>query len=386
MGNNFFPDQLLSTVVGNTQFALNLYQQLRSNPGNFFFSPYSISTALAMTYAGARGETEAQMAQALSFPEQAQAHGAFSHLRARMDEIDQAGAVVLRIANRLWPDRSYPFLQPFLDICREHYAAALAPVDYSEPETARQSINDWVAQETEEKIQELIPADLLDRLTRLVLTNAVYFKGNWASQFDKAKTETAPFWIGPEESIDVPLMHQQATFPYGETANLQIVELPFVGDDLALVVLLPKAQDGLPALEESLSAVGLHELLRRLHPHEVDLSLPRFRVSSNFRLDAALRSLGMVNAFDDAKADFSGMDGHSQWLYIAAVLHQAYMEANEEGAEAAAATAVVMKTRGLPPPPPIVRADHPFLFLIRERQTGSLLFMGRVLNPVAKSD
>lgn len=376
-------DQLRATVAGNTQFALNLYQQLRGKPGNLFFSPYSISTALAMTYAGARGETEAQMAQVLSFPEQAKTHPAFAHLREGMDKIDDSGAVTLRIANRLWPQQSYPFLQPFLDICQTAYAAPLLPLDYSEPEAARQTINRWVADKTEEKILELIPPGILNPLTALVLTNAVYFKGNWASQFDKAKTETAPFWIGPDESVDAWLMYQKTELLYGETGAMQIVQLPFVGDDLALVVLLPKARDGLPKIEESLSATGLDELLRRLRPREIDLFLPRFRVSSNFRLDAALVALGMLDAFVDAKADFSGMDGYSQRLYIAAVLHQAYMEANEEGAEAAAATAVVMKLRS---PTPVILADHPFLFLLREKQTGSLLFLGRVVNPVAQSD
>ena len=385
MDNTSLSDQLLSTVAGNTQFALNLYAQLRVNPGNLFFSPYSISTALAMTYAGVREETEAQMAQVLHFTEQAKTHRVFAQLRARMEEIDRADVNNLRIANRLWPHQRYPFLQPFLDICREEYAAPPVPVDYNEPDAARQIINDWVAQETEDKIRELITPGILNALTRLVLVNAIYFKGNWASQFDKAKTETAPFWIGPSESIDAPLMQQQATFPYGETANVQIVELPFVGDDLALVVLLPRERDGLRKIEESLSAPDLHSWLRRLRPREVDLCLPRFRVNSSFRLDSTLRALGMADAFDDAKADFSGMDGE-KWLYIAAVLHQAYMEANEEGAEAAAATAVVMKLRSLPPPPAIVRADHPFLFLLREKQTGSLLFMGRVVNPVAQSD
>jgi len=375
------------TVEGNTQFALALYEKLRTEDGNLCFSPYSISSALGMTYAGARGGTEAQMAQALHFTEQTETHRAFAQLRARMEEIDRADVNNLRIANRLWPHQRYPFLQSFLDICQEHYAATLVPMDYNEPETARQIINDWVAQETNEKIQDLLPSGLLDELTRLVLTNAVYFKGNWDSQFDKAKTETAPFWIGPSESVDAPLMQQQqTTFPYAETASLQIVELPFAGDDLALVILLPKERDRLQEVEESLSASDLDRWLGQLRPREVDLCLPRFRVNSSFRLDSALRTLGMVDAFDDAKADFSGMDGRSQWLYIAAVLHQAYLEANEEGAEAAAATAVVMKFRSMPPPPLVVRADHPFLFLLREKQTGSLLFMGRVINPVAQSD
>lgn len=386
MDSTSFSGHLLSTVAGNTQFALSLYAQLRVNPGNLFFSPYSISTALAMTYAGAREETKAQMSQVLHFTEQAGIHRAFAQLQARMEEIDQSSAVTLRIANRLWPHQSYPFLQPFLDICRTQYGAAFVPVDYNEPETARQTINNWVAQETNDKIRELLPPGLLDELTRLVLTNAVYFKGNWASQFDKGQTVAAPFWIGPEESVDVPLMQQQTTVPYSETAALQIVELPFAGDDLALILLLPKARDGLRRIEESLSAADLDRWLGQLRPREVDLCLPRFRVNSSFRLDSALRTLGMAAAFDDAKADFSGMDGRSQWLYIGAVLHQAFMEANEEGAEAAAATAVVMKTRSMPQPPLVVRADHPFLFLLREKQTGSLLFMGRVVNPVAQSD
>lgn len=363
-------------------FAVDLYRQLAATPGNLLFSPYSIASALAMTYAGARGKTEAQMGRALHLPEQNETHRLFAALGARMQEIGQGGAVNLRIANRLWPHPDYPFLTAFLETCREAYGAAATPVDYREPEAARRIINGWVAEKTDEKIQDLIPKGVLDALTRLVLTNAVFFKGNWAQQFDSARTESAPFRVGPGESVGVAMMHQTATFPYNETHSLQILALPFVGDDLALTVVLPREPELLPELEQALSPALLASWREHLYPREIDLYLPRFRASSNFRLDAALKALGMTDLFDDRRVDLSGMDGIPRWLYVAAVFHQAWMEANEEGAEAAAATAVVVKMRSIPPPPVLFRADHPFLILLQEKQSGSLLFLGRVTNPL----
>lgn len=363
-------------------FAVDLYRQLAATPGNLLFSPFSIAAALAMTYAGARGETAAQMAHALHLPEQNETHQLFAGLRARMEEIGQGGAVNLRMANRLWPQAGYPFLPAFLDICREAYGAAITPVDYREPEAARQMINGWAAEATEEKIQNLIPEGGVDALTRLVLANAVFFKGNWAQQFDSARTESAPFRVGPGESVDVAMMHQTARFPYNETDSVQILALPFVGDDLALTVVLPKEPELLSELEQALSPALLASWRQHLYPREIDLYLPRFRASSNFRLDAALQALGMTDLFDDGRVDLSGMDGIPRRLYVAAVFHQAWMEANEEGAEAAAATAVVVGLRSAPQPPALFRADHPFLILLQEKQSGSLLFLGRVMNPL----
>lgn len=372
-----------AVVQGNTEFALDLYQQLQAEKGNLLFSPYSISIALAMTYAGARGETELQMAQALHFPPaQEELHPAIALLEAKLGEIGAKGSIEIRTANALWPHVRYQFLDEFLKLTREYYGVATTPVDYGEPEAARQTINGWVEGKTEAKIKELIPPGILDPLTRLVLTNAIYFKGNWAHQFAKEMTEDAPFLVTPSETVRVPLMAQKHAFGYGETDDLQTVELPYTGNDLAMVVLLPKKADGLAELEAALTAENLGKWTDNLREREVRVLMPRFKVSQGIELKGILTSMGMADAFDANKANFSGMDGCEGSLYIAAALHKAFVEVNEEGTEAAAATAVVMGLRFAPPPPPTFRADHPFVFMIREKSTGSILFLGRVVNPI----
>jgi serpin B len=251
-------------------------------------------------------------------------------------------------------------------------------VDYGDAETARGTINAWIEEKTENRIQEMIPRGLLDATVCLILVNAIYFKGNWASQFDQGLTSDAPFWVTPAEQVQVPMMSQTIEFRYREGDGLQVLELPYAGDDLSMVVLLPKEIDGLAELEGRLTVENLGAWTTGLWQTEVQVFLPRFELSFPFRLDDALISMGMADAFADA--DFSGMDG-TQSLYIGAVLHKAFVAVNEEGTEAAAATAVFMKAKALPLPPPTFRADHPFVFLIRENSTGSILFLGRVVNP-----
>lgn len=371
-----------TAVQGNTEFALELYQQLRAEKGNLFFSPYSISAALAMTYAGARGDTELQMAQTLHFLlSQKELHPALALLEAKLGDIGRTGDLQIRTANALWPHVSYEFLEEFLALTKEYYGVTITPVDYRDPETARQTINSWAKDKTEEKIKELIPRGILDCMTRLVLTNAIYFKGNWASQFEKELTKDAPFLVTPSETVQVPLMAQEHAFGYGETNHLQVLELPYVGGDLAMIVLLPKKVDGLAELEAALTVENLEQWIDTLWEREVRVLLPRFQASQGFKLNDVLISMGMVDPFDAYKANFSGMTGDEIGLYIAAVLHKAFVEVNEQGTEAAAATAVVMDLRCAPPPPATFRADHPFVFLIRAKGTGSILFLGRVANP-----
>ncbi len=376
----------VETVVrGNTAFALDLYQQLRSTEGNLFFSPYSISTALAMTYAGARGNTETQMAQTLHFTlDQSALHPALAALEARLRKVQEKGDILLSVANALWPHVDYPFLEAFLTLTKEFYGVSITPVDYKDTEAARQQINTWVEEKTQDKIKDLIPPGVLDDLTRLVLVNAIYFKGNWASQFAKDRTQTAPFSVTPSKKVEAPLMTQQHPFKYGETDRLQILELPYVGNDLAMILLLPKEVDGLAELEMTLTAPNLEQWTSRLEETKVCVFLPRFKISQGFSLGDALAAMGMVDAFG-GEANFSGMDGNEKGLYIGAVLHKAFVEVNEEGTEAAAATAVIV-SRALPLPPPTFRADHPFIFLIRENSTGSILFLGRVMDPTLKAD
>lgn len=380
--------QALSMVVaGNTAFALNLYRELQQEHGNLFFSPHSISTALAMTYAGAHGDTLRQMAEALQFTlGEEQLHPSFAALQGRLQAVHTRGDLRLSVANALWPQQRYPFLEEYLALVEEYYGVGIWAVDYvRDAEGARARINAWVEEKTEGKISGLIPYGVLDALTRLVLVNAVYFKGNWASQFDPGLTDEAPFRVTPDQQVLVPMMARQGEFGYAEWDDLQALEMPYVGDDLSMLVLLPREGGDLAGLEDALSPENLERWTKNLRRREVQVFFPRFKLSARFRLDRALTNLGMIDAFDMDKADFSGMDGLKHWLYIAAVLHKAFIEVTEEGTEAAAATAVVVAARSIPLPPPTFRADRPFLFLIREDSTGSVLFLGRMMDPSAAS-
>lgn len=370
-------------VKGNSDFAFDLYKQLRHAEGNLFFSPLSISTALAMTYAGARGNTEIQMAATLRFAlEQEALHPAFASLENRLRAVQELGNIQLAVANSLWPQIGYTFLKEFILLTEKYYGAVINPVEYGDPEGARKKINRWVELKTEDKIKDLIPPRLIDELTTLVLVNAIYFKGNWANQFDPGLTKEATFWVTKDEESEVPTMNQQKEFGYAESENLQVLELPYVGSDLSMVVLLPKMIDGLAELEDTLTKESLEKWTSNLWETEVRVSLPVFKMSGMFMLGGTLASMGMTDAFGSS-ADFSGMDG-SKSLAISEVVHKAFIEVNEEGTEAAAATAVVM-ARSIPPPQPTFRANHPFVFLIRESNTGSILFLGRVANPMAEA-
>jgi len=373
----------INTVVkGNNAFALDIYNKLKHTEGNLFFSPYSISTALAMTYAGARNNTAEQMAQTLNFtlaPDRL--HPAFASIQKQLNAVKKKGNIQLSIANTLWPQKGYPFLQDYLALTEKYYGVSITPLDYKNaPEASRKEINAWVEKKTENKITELIQKGILDELTRLVLVNAIYFKGNWMQQFRKSRTADAPFWLSPGKSVQVPMMRQNKKFRYKETDNLQILELPYIGNDLSMTVLLPKKINGLPELENNLTAENVNKWTNGLINMGLRIFLPKFKMTSQFKLKDTLKSMGMVDAFNDTKADFSGMDGKKQWLYIGAVIHKAFIDVNEEGSEAAAATAVVMKTRSaVRSEPPVFRADHPFVFLIRDNVSGSILFLGRVI-------
>jgi serpin B len=375
-----------SAVRDNAAFALDLFHQLKVNEGNLFFSPYSISVALAMTYAGARGNTAAQMAQTLHFTlEQARLHQAFATLEARLRSMQAKGHVKLGVANSLWPQKKYDFLPEFLALTREYYGVEITPLDYAHAtEAARLIINEWVEAKTERKITNLIPPRILTDLTRLVLVNAIYFKGDWASQFDRQNTSDATFWVTSSESVTVPLMNQTREMRYAKRDGLQVLELPYAGDDLSMVVLLPDKVDRLDELQATLTAERLEMWTSKLRETEVTVLLPKFKMTGELRLDVALQEMGMADAFDTLKANFAGMDARPDWLYIAAVLHKAFVDLNEKGTEAAAATAVVMYGRAASIPPVNFRADHPFIFLIRDNTTRSILFLGRVVNPVSE--
>jgi len=373
-----------AVVEGNTAFAFDLYGRLRAGGGNLFLSPFSISTALAMAYAGARGETGRQMAAVLHFPPgQRATHQGFKALQSVLDQSQSAGAT-LSVANSLWPQQGEPLLAPFVEAVRDHYGVSVTPLDYKNAAgAARDTINGWVEKETHEKIRDIVAPGVLNALTRLVLVNAIYFKGNWLFPFNTLASYDAPFHLAPGRDATVRMMSQKHEFPYADLGDAQLVEMPYDGDRLAMLLIVPNALDGLPSLEEGLSADRLHAWRARLASREIVVQLPRFTMTTEFRLDQPLAALGMTDAFSESEADFSGMDGRRHWLYIGAVLHKAFVEVNEKGTEAAAATAVIMQARAMPRPLPVVRADHPFLFLIVDRTTGAVLFIGRVADPTA---
>lgn len=368
---------------GNTSFALDLYTRLKTADGNLFFSPYSISTCLAMTYAGARGDTAAQMAQTLHFDtDQIQLAASFGELQKQLNSEQEKKRVELNIANGLWGQKDHLFLPAFLDIAKQSYGANSKQVDFrTHADTARTEINDWVDHKTKGKITDLIQPGVLGPATRLVLVNAIYFKGSWTGEFDKHSTIKAPFTVTPNRKPEVPLMNLTADFKYTEVDGLQLLELPYAGDDLSLIVLLPRELDGLKGMEDLFNTQTLDRWLAQAREQKVEVFLPKFKLSAQFSLAKPLAEMGMTDAFSP-NANFFGMDGERD-LFISAVVHKAFVDVNEEGTEATAATGVVMRSMAvmMPRPTPIFRADHPFIFLIRDNHSGSIIFLGRLVEP-----
>ncbi len=371
----------------NNGFAIGLYGKLADGDRkNLFFSPNSIETALTMTYAGARGQTAAQMAAVLCLPANSDTiHKDFGDF---LDQLNGTGGnkgkargYDLWAANALWGQTGYDFIPDFVSLLKTNYGAGIEEVNFKyDAEGARKTINAWVGKETREKITELISQGMLTPLTRLVLTNAIYFKGAWAAPFDKSATRDEPFHLSAGREKKTPLMHRTGSYGYMEGGDFQGLRLGYAGGDLSMIVMLPRQADGLPRLETELARGNLSDSFRNFRDQEVVVSLPRFRMTRGFDLAPVLQSMGMKDAFDGA-ADFSGMNGKKN-IYISHVIHKAFIEVNEEGTEAAAATAVVIRETAVrPQPSPEFRADHPFLFLIREERSGAILFMGRLMEP-----
>jgi serpin B len=376
-----------AVVEGNNAFTVALYGQLRNQDGNLFFSPESISTALAMTYAGARGDTASEMAKTLHFtlpPERL--HPAMGALLSDLNAPHKG--YQLRAADALWAQQDYVFLDDFLKLNKRDYGAGFNQVDFKgSTEAARLTINQWIEQKTNDKIKDLLQPGVLDSLTKMVLTNAIYFKGDWLTPFPKDWTEDDDFHLSPARNVKAPLMHLNEGFDYFDGGTFQALAIPYESGDLSMVVFLPKDVGGLPAFENSLTASNMKQWLDQLHwVPIVILTLPKFKMTRQFGLAGTLSAMGMPRAFDANAADFSGMSGNRE-LYISAVIHKAYIDVDEKGTEAAAATAVIMRgptampPRFQPPPPPVFRADHPFIFLIRDNRSGGILFMGRVTDP-----
>ena len=378
-------------AAGNTEFALDLYQQLRTEDDNLFFSPYSISVALAMTYAGARGQTERQMANALGFylpPEEL--HPAFNALSLELARRGSEGRggpgrrFELHVANALWGQTGHSFLPDFLDVLARNYGAGVRLVDFvKEGDSARATINQWVSDETKGKIVDLVPASAIDHTVRFVLTNAVYFDAAWQHKFRKEATSPGGFHLLDGRQVSAEMMRQTEVFGYAERDGCQALEMPYAGGELALVILLP-ALGQFRAFDASCDADRVGPIIGALSQRRVAVTVPRFKFESAFRLDRPLAAMGMRDAFVFPLADFSGMDG-TRLLYLGAVLHKAYVAVDEEGTEAAAATAVVGRAGGAAGPRRLIEftVDRPFLFLIRDVKTDTILFLGRVLDPTA---
>jgi serpin B len=377
--------QTAVVVQGSNQFAFDLYARLRADNGNLFYSPTSISTALAMALSGASGETAAQMAKTLhlEMPKD-QLDAGMRDLLASWKASDKKQGFQLNVANRLWAQTGQDFLPAYLTVTRTDYGAELARLDFAHhAEDSRQTINQWVEDQTAGKIKDLILSAAQLSGARLVLTNAVYFKGDWTDPFNKKLTSDEKFYLSPQQTIKAPLMHTKRHFGYASVDGLQVLELPYRDHTLSMIVLLPAKKDGLADVERRLTFANWQLWTNSLTSHEVIVFLPRFKTTAQFELNPMLQSLGMTDAFSIQQADFSGMTGGRDF-YISAVLHKAYVDVNEEGTEAAAATGVIMRAmamRRAPDPPPIFRADHPFVFAIRDNRNGAVLFIGRLADP-----
>ncbi len=380
------PDEKPATaklVAGNTSFGCALYGELKTETGNLFLSPFSISTALGMAAAGARGKTREEMDKVLRLPEGAPAaFGAI--LKSLNDEPDaRKRGFTLTTANALWAQNGYPWKPEYKKLVATDYGAGLFDVDFqSKPDAARGTINAWVEKETHEKIKNLLPQGSVTPMTRLVLTNAIYFKGDWADPFKKPNTKDAPFTLASGKKAETPLMFRIGGYQYAETDTYQVLDMPYAGRRVSMTVILPRKADGLAAVEKVLNGEKLTTVLKGLRfERTVHVHLPKFKVEKSFALNKPLQALGMKAAF--AGADFGGMHTGGEDLAISAVLHKAFVDVNEEGTEAAAATGVGFAATSVhaPSEPKHFRADRPFLYLIRDNKTGSVLFLGRLTEP-----
>ena len=383
--NKITKEGLSNVIDANNKFALDLYSEYKSEEGNVFFSPYSISTALAMTHEGAKGQTAEEMQSVFYFPEDDSVRrSGFANLYNEINKGDKN--FKLSTANALWAEQNFQFLEEYFNLINQYYDGKVTNLDFKQDsEGSRVIINNWVEDKTNNKIKDLIPSGLITPMTRLVLTNAIYFKGDWVKQFNEDETREQDFKVSSNNNVKVKMMQRtddESIFGYAENNQLQILELPYSGEELSMLLLLPK-DDNLESFENSINSEKLSEWKSDLNEQRVDIFIPRFKFETKYLMADTLSQMGMPTAFSNA-ADFSGMTGRRD-LFISQVIHQAFVEVNEEGTEAAAATAVIMKEFSAGPggpKTPVFMADHPFIFIIQQKDSGNILFMGRVSNPV----
>jgi serpin B len=369
-------------VSGNNAFAFELYARLSEKPGNLFFSPFSISMCLGMTYAGAHGETETQMRDVLHFSDEPYIiPSSFAKLQQKLDEEKRRDGIQLDIANALWAENGGQFFPGFMKIAKDQYQAEIKRSDFlGDADGARREINDWIASKTHDKIQDILRPGSLDAPTTLVLVNAIYFNAAWALRFLPTSDFPEPFSVSTDTRAKAMCMHKIDTTFYAADDNVQVLDMPYVGEEISMMILLPAKIDGLAQIEKQLSPDVVDGWVRQLAKTKVQITLPKFKMESRYSLTGTLAKMGMSDALKPGKADFSGMDG-SRKLYISEAIHQSWVNVSEEGTEAAAATVVTMGRGASNNHAVEFRADHPFLFLIRDRISGVILFIGRVADP-----
>ena len=377
-----------SFVEATNSFAMDLWAKVRVQSGNLAVSPASVWVALAMTHEGARGETADEMARVLRMPQDADAARADAARKLVAWNAAGRGALTLRVVNRLFGEKSFRFERAFLATTRTRWRAPLEPLDFrGGPEAARGRINGWVAQQTADRIRDLCPVGSVTGDTRLVLTNAVYFLGKWTTPFPYRGTHDEAFFVARGRGVSVPTMNQRSSLRYAEADGVQLLEMPYRGGDFAMTFVLPRAIDGIGALQDRLDAPTLATWIANLQERVVRVTLPKFTIdpAQSLALSQVLRSLGMTHALDPATADFTGIANPptpEDRLSISEVFHKTFVKVDEEGTEAAAATAVMMVRGGRSDPPALeFRADHPFLFFLRDTASGAILFAGRVTDP-----
>jgi serpin B len=381
-----FAQPVSNLSQSDNQFAFDLYSRLSSNKGNIFFSPYSLSSALDMTYEGARGETAQEMRAVLHLSvDDASRRVETSAFIQNINRPDKS--YELSVANALWAQKAYPFKEDYLSLVKGVYSALARNLDFvADPQGSRGTINNWVSENTNNRINDLLPSGSITKDTRLVLTDAVYFKGKWLTPFKKQDTKPDIFWLGADQSVQTDMMALLGKpFKYAENDQAQLLELPYLGNDLSMLIILPRSKD-IKDLEKVLTLDMLKQWQEGMLRLGADVYLPKFKFDSSLQMSDILTGMGMKLAFDARNADFSGMANliPGERLYIGGVFHKAWIDTSEEGTEAAAATAVVMfKAMAMPMRmiPKIFRADHPFIFVIQENKTGHILFMGRVSDP-----
>ncbi|MEK6981324.1 MAG: serpin family protein [Candidatus Micrarchaeota archaeon] len=374
---NLSTEEKKSMVEASNQFAFDLYSKQKTNDENVFFSPYSISSALAITYEGAKGQTAQEIQKVFYFSEnESVRRSGFASIYNNLNKANKS--YNLSTANALWIQKDYSILQSYKDIVKNYYGAEATNVDFvNQLEQSRLMINNWIENETNQKIKDMIGPNDLDQNIRLIITNAIYFKGSWETKFDKSLTKEEDFEVTSTKIVKAQMMKKTKSFNYFEDERLQILELPYKDNELSMLIILPKEE--MTSLESNLSLENLNRWKQKMQTQEVDVSIPKFKFQSKYYLGKNLIDLGMSTSFDSSKADFSGITGNKD-LSISEVIHQAFVEVNEEGTEAAAATAVEMKPMTLPSPP-VFKADHPFIFIIQDKGTGSIIFIGKVNDP-----